>query len=439
MGRLRKAGEVGTHPAGRLGTDDVPPAGRPYAAWVDRPADPRSVISVVRGSAALVRFIIVLRIAAIVTLVAGAALVTAAPARLAAAGLLAVLLSVGQVWLLAVRPATVEHPMLFVLVDLAGGAAVFVLTRADPVYYAFTCTSAALAGALFGLRAAPLWAGQLVAGYLVISAVLRSEQVPDSLATHLTGIPALFVLAGVAASAARTAVTRQVELAITALKAIERSAVASERGRMARELHDSVAQTLRGLSFAAFALPESVRRRPELADELADTVARAARIAAEETREVLDGLRTDGADTPFGTVVAQTCARWSARTGIPVRTVLDVESDGDVELEVRHELVRILREALSNVDRHAHASGVEVRLSGSAAGVVLVVHDDGAGFTAPDDLRALSALGHYGLVGMAERAARVAGDLRVRSRPGGGTEVAVRVPLGVPPVAAAGR
>ncbi|HEX6754351.1 MAG TPA: hypothetical protein VF109_00230, partial [Mycobacteriales bacterium] len=197
----------------------------------ERTTDPRAVISVVRGRAALVRFIIVLRIAAIATLIAGAALVTHAPARLAAAGLLAVLLSVGQVWLLAVRPDTVEHPMLFVLVDLAGGAAVFVLTRADPVYYAFTCTSAAVAGALFGLRAAPLWAGQMVAGYLVISAVLRAEAVPDSLATHLTGIPALFVLAGVAASAARTAVTRQVELALTALKAIERSAIASERGR----------------------------------------------------------------------------------------------------------------------------------------------------------------------------------------------------------------
>ena len=406
----------------------------------ERTSDPRAVISVVRGRAALVRFIIVLRIAAIATLIAGAALVTHAPARLAAAGLLAVLLSVGQVWLLAVRPDTVEHPMLFVLVDLAGGAAVFVLTRADPVYYAFTCTSAAVAGALFGLRAAPLWAGQMVAGYLVISAVLRAEAVPDSLATHLTGIPALFVLAGVAASAARTAVTRQVELALTALKAIERSAIASERGRMARELHDSVAQTLRGLSFAAFALPESVRRRPELADELAGTVARAARIAADETREVLDGLRTDGADTAFGTVVEETCARWSARTGIPVRTVLDdVEAGRDVEMEVRHELVRILREALSNVDRHARARAVEVRLTGTDAGLVLMVLDDGLGFTAPYDLRAMAALGHYGLVGMAERAARVAGDLRVLSQPGCGTEIAVRVPLGVPPVAAAGR
>ena len=402
---------------------------------MDRSNDPRSVISVVRGRAALVRFVIVLRIGAIATLVAGAALVTNAPIRLAAAGALAVLLSVGQVWLLAVRPETVQHPMLFVLVDLAGGAAVFVLTRADPVYYAFTCTSAAVAGALFGMRAAPLWAGQMIAGYLVVAAVLRAEEVPESLATHLTGIPALFVLAGVAASVARTAVTRQVELALTALRAIERSAVASERGRMARELHDSVAQTLRGLSFAAFALPESVRRRPELADELAGTVARAARIAAEETREVLDGLRTDGADIPFVTVVQDTCGRWSARTGIPVRTVLDdVEAAGEIEAEVRHEVVRILREALSNVDRHAGARAVEVRLTGTGTGLLLVVVDDGVGFVAPHDLRAIAALGHYGLVGMAERAARVAGDLRVMSRPGCGTEVAVRVPLRVPPV-----
>src|SRR4029450_415681 len=109
--------------------------GRPYAARVEeRASDPRAVISVVRGRAALVRFIIVLRSAASAPLIAGAALVPHAPARLAAAGLLAVLLSVGQVWLLAVRPDTVEHPMLFVLVDLAGGAAGFVVTRADPGY-----------------------------------------------------------------------------------------------------------------------------------------------------------------------------------------------------------------------------------------------------------------------------------------------------------------
>ena len=387
------------------------------------PVDGR--LDMVRALAALCRFVVVLRLAAIVTLAAGASLVTTRPALLAAAAGLGLAVSGAELLLLARRPHLVSRPLLLLFLDLAAGAAMFALTRADPVYFSFSCVSAALAGALFGRRAAPLWLLQTLLGYLVVADVLRTEDVPPTLAVHLTGIPALYVLAGLAAASARAAVIDHVRLARTALAAIERTAIASERGRMARELHDSFAQTLKGLSFAAYALPSSLHRSPSAATELASTLVKAAEDAAAEAREVLEALRADDTDVPFERVVADTCAQWSARSGLRVHQRLEPVELG---IEARHELLRILREALGNVHRHSRARIVVVSLAAADGTVTLSVRDDGIGFPAPADLRRLADTGHYGLIGIEERAARAGGVLRLRSVPGGGTEVAAAVP-----------
>ena len=397
-------------PDGRAVRDDPAPAG---------PVD------LVSALAALCRFVVLLRLAAIVTLAAGASLVTERPLVLAAAAGIATAVSAVELLVLSRRPGVVARPLLVLALDLAAGLVILALTRADPVYFSYSCVSAALAGALFGRRSAPLWVVQTVLGYLVVADVLRAENVPPTLAVHLTGVPALYVLAGLAASSARTAVVEHVRLARLALAAIERSAVATERGRMARELHDSFAQTLKGLSFAAYALPSSMHRGPAAATELAATVARAAEEAAAEAREVLEALRTDDTDMPFERVVADTCAQWAARSGLRVHKRLEPV---EVGLEARHELVRILREALGNVHRHSRAGTVAVGLSEVDGLVALSVRDDGVGFRPPPDLRALAATGHYGLIGMQERAARAGGRLELRSAPGHGTELAARVP-----------
>lgn len=375
--------------------------------------------------AALCRFVVLLRLAAIVTLAAGASLVTERPLVLAAAAGIATAVSVVELLVLSRRPGAIARPLLVLALDLAAGLAILALTRADPVYFSYSCVSAALAGALFGRRAAPLWVLQTVLGYLVVADVLRTENVPPTLAVHLTGVPALYVLAGLAAASARTAVVEHVRLARMALAAIERTAVASERGRMARELHDSFAQTLKGLSFAAYALPSSMHRGPAAATELATTVARAAEDAAAEAREVLEALRADDTDVPFERVVADTCAQWAARSGLRVHKRLE---SVEVGIEARHELLRILREALGNVYRHSRAGTVVIGLSETDGVVALSVRDDGVGFDPPADLRQLAATGHYGLIGMQERAVRAGGGLRLRSAPGAGTELAARIP-----------
>lgn len=374
--------------------------------------------------AGLCRYVLLLRLAATLMLVVAAALIDPEPARLAIGTLIAALVTSVELLVLTRRPSVVTWGWVFIGVELLSGAAIVTVMQGGPVYFSFSCGSAAVLGVVMGLRAGGVWVLQTVAGYLVVAWVIRAGAVPSSLAVYLTGVPTLYILVGLAAATARTAVLRHVTLARTALDAIERSAVAAERGRMARELHDSVEKTLRGLSFAASALPASVRRRPEMVDELAATVAQGALTAADEARELLGALRSDDLEAGIDQAVASLVRAWSAQTGIPA--TVDVTAV-EVEMPVRHELLRITREALGNVAKHSGAGRVWVVLAAEPTGLELVVQDDGTGFSVPGDLTELAHAGHYGLVGMAERAAGVGGRLRVWSEPTG-TQVVIRAP-----------
>jgi signal transduction histidine kinase len=206
----------------------------------------------------------------------------------------------------------------------------------------------------------------------------------------------------------------------------QRSAATSERARLARELHDSVAKTLRGVSLAALALPSSLRRHPELAEQLASTVSQGATAAAREARELLDGLRLDIPEQDFATTLDGICQQWSRAFGIPVQLVAAAV---DPPVAVRYELCRILQEALGNIARHAHASRIAVKLSQTRRHLRLQIGDDGRGFPVPADLSELRTGNHYGIIGMRERAQAIDGILHVASRPGVGTTVEVAVPL----------
>ena len=391
-----------------------------------RKGDPRhSVLSATRGVTALCQLVLLLRLAATLMLVIAAALVDPRPVRLAVGTLVAAALTGSEVTVLRRRPWLVAHGWAFVAVELLAGGAIVAVMRGGPVFFSFSCGSAAVFGVVIGLRAIPLWALQMVAGYVVVAWIIRAGSLPPATAVYLTGVPTLYPLVGVAAATARTAVLRHVLVVHTALDAIERSAVAAERGRMARELHDSVEKTLRGLSFAALALPRSVRRRPELAEELAETVARGAQTAADEARELLGSLRSDDPALSLDQAIAAVAQSWTVQTGIQLTLQL---TPVEAEVAVRHELARITREALGNVSRHAAAGRVWVVLEATRTGLQLVVQDDGAGFVVPADLAELARAGHYGLVGMAERAASVGGRLRIWSDPAVGTQVVVRAP-----------
>ncbi len=396
------------------------------------------IISATESVAGLSRLVLVLRLAATLMLVVAAALITPAPLALALGSAIAVLVTAAELGALTRRPELVARWGWFAGLELVASAGIVTVMHGGPVFFSFSCGSAAVLGVGAGPRAWPYWVVQTVAGYGVVAWVVRADDVPARLAVYLTGVPTLYILVGLAATAARGAVLRHVRLARSALAGAERAAVATERGRMARELHDSVEKTLRGLSLAAQALPAALTERPDLAADLARTVATGADTAADEARDLLGLLRADDLDGSLRTAIESTCAGWSAQTSIPLVTDL---AEVEVRLPVRHELLRIVREALGNVARHARAGHVWVVLSvddadergpaGSpGAAMELVIQDDGVGFEVPADLADLAGAGHYGLVGMAERAAEVGGRLRVWSDPASGTQVVLRAPAG---------
>ncbi|GLY16503.1 hypothetical protein Kisp01_35180 [Kineosporia sp. NBRC 101677] len=406
---------------------------------------------------------LLLRLGATLMLVVAAVLIDPHPRRLLLGTLVAAVVTTAELAVLVRRPAAVVHWPFFVVLELAAGAAIVALMQGGPVFFSFSCGSAAVFGVVAGLRAWPVWVAQTVAAYAVVAWIVRlgndGAPVPATLAVYLTGVPTLYVLIGLAAATARAAVVRHVNLARSALDATERSAVAAERTRMARELHDSVEKTLRGLSFAAGSLPDAVHQRPQLAAELARTVAEGASTAADEARELLGMLRADDLDATLAEALERACRDFSARTGLPVHTDLAdlavladlgdrTGRDGggrggglarpgqvgsaEVDLPVRHEVLRIVREALGNVARHSGATQAWVELALEPRTLRVTIGDNGRGFTVPADLTALSAAGHYGLVGMAERAQQIGGRLKVFSGADlgavGGTQVVLWTP-----------
>jgi DNA-binding NarL/FixJ family response regulator len=205
---------------------------------------------------------------------------------------------------------------------------------------------------------------------------------------------------------------------------VVRAAVAAERARIAREMHDCVSKSLLGIAMLAssLALPRRPADPARLNERLRE-LDRLARGAVSEARCVINDLREDA----LGSAVRTVAAGWAIVAG--VRISLAVPPGDDTTEEIRREIVGMLRDVLHNVERHAHASRVRVSLRRSAEGLMLTVTDNGRGFQAPADLEELRSSGRYGLATIAKRAGDVGGVLTIRSRPGGGTRVAIQIPV----------
>ena len=202
------------------------------------------------------------------------------------------------------------------------------------------------------------------------------------------------------------------------------AAVLAERNRIAREIHDTLAQGLTGIIFGlegalrgAAETPEPVRRQVNAALEVARGSLAEARRSLWALRPV--PLAAEGLEGGLRRLVEQ------HRDGA-VEIALEVAGDGGVHLphaEAELGLLRVAQEAVSNAIRHAGASRIVVRLEESDGEVRLTVSDDGRGF----DPEALSAGQSFGITGMRERAARAGGRIEISGAPGRGTIVSVRV------------
>jgi PAS domain S-box-containing protein len=203
------------------------------------------------------------------------------------------------------------------------------------------------------------------------------------------------------------------------------SAVLEERTRLARDIHDTLLQGFTGIALKLVAAINRVTEPVESVVALRDLVGLAQRTLADARRAVWD-LRSPAlaaADFPSALrTAAEDCVR-----GTTLELEYDVGGSArPVDPEVEAVVIRVAQEAITNVVKHAAARIVRVRLSFETRGIRLSVIDDGQGFTVEPDFQAYG--GHWGLLGMRERASQVHGKLSLRSTPGHGTEVVLLVP-----------
>ena len=203
----------------------------------------------------------------------------------------------------------------------------------------------------------------------------------------------------------------------------EALAIAQERNRMARELHDSVAQTLYGLTLQT----EAATRK--LANGQLEAVADYLQFFRDSTHQTLQETRLLIFELrpPILDEVGLTAALQTRLNAVESRSGLHYQLDfAEVRLpsSVETGLYRIAQEALNNILKHAQASQIRLAMQPTKAGVRLEIQDDGLGFD-PD---ATLPQG-YGLQGMRERAEQLGGILRVKSQPNKGTSIIVEVSL----------
>jgi len=210
-----------------------------------------------------------------------------------------------------------------------------------------------------------------------------------------------------------------VELALSnwlAHEQLEEMATREDRRKIARELHDGLAQELAFIA-SKITSPALVDGPPEVLRQLSDASER----ALDEARRAIVILSEH--PESLSVSIGQTVEDLAARYAMTAR----VEVSEDVQLggEAAENLLRIIREAIANAARHGQASVISVRLAKDGDAVRLVVTDNGQGFEPQDRLRPATG---YGLTFMKERCASIGASLDIRSRLEAGTSVEVRVP-----------
>ncbi|MFI0450514.1 sensor histidine kinase [Actinomadura sp. 6N118] len=323
-------------------------------------------------------------------------------------------------------PRLFDQPALLAF-DVLIGYAVLAVGGIIGPYFLVTIVAAGLAGLLYRWPAVLLLCAQQTVLYYVALGQ-QVEQVRAVGLPLLLAMPSFYVISALVGVVLRRLYHEQAETEEARWQSEALALAAAERSRLAREMHDSLTGTLSGIALASTGLPAWIRKSPERAEVEAQRIAAAAQVAARQARELIAELRDDAVQHPLGVAVNEIAAEWERSAGIPVRT--RVQDGVDLPLSARHETLAIVKEALENVSRHAGASSVEISVVGDRDLLEVCVRDDGHGLSIRPGgegwLDALSGAGHYGLLGMHERARRAGGELIVDSLPGAGTGITVR-------------
>jgi len=226
-----------------------------------------------------------------------------------------------------------------------------------------------------------------------------------------------------------TVLANQAAIAIENARLHERQrelAVYEERSRLARELHDSVTQSLFSISLYLEASLQVLDSSPSQARTILTRCQEIAQEAQAEMRSLIfelrpAAIREKGLDFALENLISLVRRRHN------LEITLTKSGDGELPGDVEFCLYRVVQEALNNVTKHAAATRVEVKLTLGPRWVTLTVQDNGRGF----DVSRVEASGRFsfGLTSMRERVAALGGRFEIRSRPGAGTLVRVQLPL----------
>ncbi len=246
------------------------------------------------------------------------------------------------------------------------------------------------------------WLGGM-AVYLFINSIIHTSQERGGLITRLEA----------AQRALEAAREKDVELA--ALR---------ERERLARDLHDSLGHALVAMTVQLEAIQRLYRVDPERGSAQVDALKALTRQSMADLRRSLDGLRAPGlGEQKLSEAVQALCVQAGRRAALEITCQVPPEADG-FSPAVQETLWRVAQEALTNIEKHARARHVGVRLEVQPTAAVLVIRDDGVGLPPEAEHRP----GHYGLRGMRERVEGLGGALTLTAS-AEGTVVEARVPI----------
>jgi ligand-binding sensor domain-containing protein/signal transduction histidine kinase len=216
--------------------------------------------------------------------------------------------------------------------------------------------------------------------------------------------------------------------------AIGLEARVNERTRIARELHDTLLQSLHGLMFQFQAARNLLPRKPEDAMRSMDEAIAETKKAVAESRDTIQGLRLEPMVTGnLADLLMSTSRELASSAADPVLPVFDLIEEGDQQMlapGTSSEICRIALEILRNAYRHAHARRIEAEIRYGDQMLRLRIRDDGRGID-PNVLKEGGRVGHWGLRGIRERAERIGARLDFWSELGEGTEVELAIPAAV--------
>ena len=223
--------------------------------------------------------------------------------------------------------------------------------------------------------------------------------------------------------------TRQLKIQITARKEadLQSKAVLSERTRLAKELHDTIEQTMTGVTLQLNAVAKLLSQNPETAGHhlgLARNMVRTSRV---DLRRSIWDLRTRELEQ-FNLPTALLVSGNQIADGAHIR--IESETEGEVRTLpeiIEENILRIGQEAMTNAVKHSGASRLHLHLAFRSEKIVLTVKDNGNGFT-PETCAGPNE-GHFGLLGMTERVKRLLGKISILSAPGKGTTICVEIPV----------